>query len=281
MTIPANLMTAEERTGLDPIGELKLFKHAELWDQGFIDADPLDPVGWSSYTTTGFVSVYHAIYLACIVPYVAQGMVVMEIGPGRGAWTRALLHRGAERVYALDVQSLESNGIVEFLGDMSSRLDYIEVTDFEGRGVPDGAVDFFWSFGTFVHLSKPQQREYAQTISEKLKPGAHGFIQLADVYHWNKVVSSPSFHIHEVLSNHVSGVAGATVRQICSDCPAVVAREMVDESVVDFNVPDPGRYFYVGTEWLAMELRAVGLEVIAASVLPSLRDPVLHFRKRS
>ena len=281
MTTPKGKTSLEERAGLDSIGELKLFQAAALWDRGFIDSDPLDPLGWSSYSTTGFVSVYHAIYLACIVPYVNEASVVMEIGPGRGAWTRALLQRKAAHVYALDVQSLESNGIIEFLGDLANRLTYLEVSDFSGFGVPDGQIDFFWSFGTFVHLSKPQQVEYVRTIASKLKPSAHGFIQLADVHQWNRIVSSSQLHIHNILTNVVPAPDRDLVRQAFEKSPAVLPREKVDETIVDFTVPDPGRYFYVGLEWLSQTLKAAGLEVVETSVLSNLRDPVIHFKKPS
>src|SRR5437588_2268581 len=42
--------------------ELETFKSAKLWEGGFMDADPLVPLSWSSYTTNGFVSIYYAMY---------------------------------------------------------------------------------------------------------------------------------------------------------------------------------------------------------------------------
>lgn len=264
---------------MDPAAELKLFKDAELWDGAFWDSDPLTPVGWSSYSTTGYVSVYHAAYLAAIVPYVKPGFTVMEIGPGRGAWTNAMLLRGAERVYALDVQARETNRIDEVLRDKVDRLTYIVVSDCSGDGVPDGSIDFFWSFGTFVHLSIHQQQPYLNTIFRKMKSGANGFVQIADFDCWNHVVGTPALHVHNVLADRLDGPTGEQVRQALGTNPLVMPRSSVPSSYLDNQVPAPGRYFFVGLDWLVDAVKSAGLEVVERSVMPSLRDPLLHFRK--
>lgn len=272
-------MSIEERSRLDPLGEMELFRAAELWDGGYLDSDPLEPVGWSSYSTTGFVSVYHATYLACIKPYVSAKTVAMEIGPGRGAWTKAILSRGAERVYALDVQARETNVIDSVLGDLVSKLDYIVVTDFSGQGVPDDAIDFFWSFGTFVHLSRGQQKAYYETIARKMKSGGIGFVQYADIPTWNRVVTNPAYHVHNVLAARLTPNNAEQMRDLLAASPVIAPRETVADHIADYEVPDPGRYFYVGTDWVVETLKSVGLEVVDRSVFESLRDPVISFRK--
>ena len=272
-------MSLEERARLDPLGEMELFRAAELWDGGYLDSDPLEPVGWSSYSTTGYVSVYHATYLACIKPYVTSETVAMEVGPGRGAWTRAILSRGAKRIYALDVQARETNVIDSVLGELASRLDYIVVSDFSGDGVPDGSIDFFWSFGTFVHLSRGQQKAYYETIARKMKPGAVGFVQYADIPTWNRVVTNPAYHVHNVLADRLTPDHAEDMRKLLAASPVIAPRETIDERYADYEVPDPGRYFYVGTDWVVETLASVGLELVDRSVFDSLRDPVISFRK--
>lgn len=259
--------------------EIKAFKDAQLWGDGFMDADPLLPLSWSSYSSTGFVSVYHAIYLACIRPYMPAGARVMEIGPGLGAWTRALIERGASRVYALDVQPRSADGIDRLLGPLIDRLTYIEVSDFEGEGVPDGEIDFFWTFGTFVHLSIEAQAAYLRTISRKLRPGAHGFIQFADMDVWNRVVTDSALHIHEWIGRVIGGEKGEAIKQELSTYPVIAPRETIPEHVRNWSVIAPGRYFYVGTERLSTAIADAGLEVVERNVLSNLRDPVIHFRK--
>jgi len=272
-------MSVEERSRLDPLGEMELFRAAELWDGGYFDSDPLNPVGWSSYGTTGFISVYHATYLACIKPYVNASTVAMEIGPGRGAWTKAILSQGADRIYALDVQSRETNVIDQVLRDLVSKLEYIVVTDFSGDGVPDESIDFFWSFGTFVHLSRGQQKAYYHAIARKMKSGAVGFTQYADIETWNRVVSNPAYHIHNVLSDRLEPNDADQMRRLLASSPAIAPRETVEGHIKNYEVPDPGRYFYVGTDWVVETLKSVGLDVVDRSVFESLRDPIIQFRK--
>jgi hypothetical protein len=71
-------------------------KHCEnfsaLWDGGYFEGDPLDPMGRSAYTRLGYMSVLHATYLCCIKPYVHADSTVLEIGAGRGAWARTMLN---------------------------------------------------------------------------------------------------------------------------------------------------------------------------------------------
>lgn len=67
------------------------WKGRPLWEGGYYEGDPLDPVGRSSYGAGGYISVLHAVYLTCVRPYVNADTLALELGPGRGAWTRALL----------------------------------------------------------------------------------------------------------------------------------------------------------------------------------------------
>ena len=54
----------------------------------------LEVAGASSYGKQGYLSLLHTVYLLAIRPYVHRGRTrVLEIGPGRGAWTKAILSR--------------------------------------------------------------------------------------------------------------------------------------------------------------------------------------------
>lgn len=143
-TVGANMSDQKSKAAV----ELQSFKDAELWKGGFLDCDPINPLMWSSYTTNGFVSIYHAIYWAAIKPYMPQAARVLEIGPGHGAWTRALIHGGAAKVIGLDVQAREFNGIDMWLGEDASKLDYYVVEDMTCSMVEDDSIDF----GPAAHL---------------------------------------------------------------------------------------------------------------------------------
>ncbi len=42
------------------------WKGRPLWEGGYYEGDPLDPVGRSSYGAGGYISVLHAVYLTCV-----------------------------------------------------------------------------------------------------------------------------------------------------------------------------------------------------------------------
>ena len=57
------------------------------------------------------MSCMHATYLACIQSYIGTETNVLEIGPGRGAWTRCFVKHNAKSVICVDAQTAEDNKI--------------------------------------------------------------------------------------------------------------------------------------------------------------------------
>ena len=93
--------------------ELNSFK--TLWKGGFYEGDVLAELHWSTYGSCGYMSVLHATYLRCIKPYVNQDSTVLEIGPGRGTWTKTMLH--AKKIMVMDALSAEHNDFWNFIGE--------------------------------------------------------------------------------------------------------------------------------------------------------------------
>lgn len=75
----------EKKLNTKLISELKSFEN--LWEGGYFEGDPLNPMERSSYGQLGFMSILHATYLRCIRPYIKNYTVSLEIGPG---WKRFL-----------------------------------------------------------------------------------------------------------------------------------------------------------------------------------------------
>src|SRR5215211_8441597 len=73
------------------------------WPQGYFEGNPLDPIGPSTYLTYGYLSSLYVTYKVCIEPYIDAHTTVLEIGPGRGAWTKAILASEPRKVWAVDV----------------------------------------------------------------------------------------------------------------------------------------------------------------------------------
>ncbi|HYP50014.1 MAG TPA: hypothetical protein VEQ34_03675, partial [Pyrinomonadaceae bacterium] len=78
-----------------------------IWQGGYYEGDPLEPVARSNYGQIGYMSILHATYLRCIKPYIKPETAALEIGAGRGAWTRCLLP--AREVWCLDALPAEYN----------------------------------------------------------------------------------------------------------------------------------------------------------------------------
>lgn len=164
------------------------------WAGGYYEGDPMDPMASSTYGVLGYMSVLHATYLRCIRPYVTKNSTVLEIGPGRGAWSRTMTH--AKELWCLDVMSAEHNGFWEYVGKQHDRerggageggsTKYVQVSDFSLSSVPDRHFDFFFSFGVFCHIPFAGLTEYMTNLRRKLKPGADAFLMVADYDQYNR-----------------------------------------------------------------------------------------------
>src|SRR5687768_10253633 len=148
-----------------------------LWEGGYYEGDPLIFLGKSSYGSYGYVSTLHATYLRCIKPYITAETVALEIGPGRGGWTKALLP--AKEVWVLDALSAEHNRFFEYLNHPKN-VKYIQVEDFQCAELPENHFDYMFSFGCLCHVTFEGISEYAENIFGKLKSGANCFWMIAD-----------------------------------------------------------------------------------------------------
>jgi hypothetical protein len=131
--------------------ELMSFKH--LWKGGYFEGDPLIPLGRSSYGQLNYMSVLHATYLRCIKPYIDSRSVVLEIGPGKGAWTKCML--SAREVWALDALPETHNGFYQYLGNPEN-VKYFQVSDFECSMLPEDILVICFHLGVCVTFHLPE-----------------------------------------------------------------------------------------------------------------------------
>lgn len=147
-----------------------------LWEDGYhYTSDVTDPTNGASDGGQGVT--YYEIYDKGVRPFVDEESVVLEIGPGRGAWTKGLLT--AKEVWALDAKSLEHNKIMEYLNSPEN-LKYFQVRDFECRDLPDDYFDFVFSYGVFCHIPWEGISAYMQNIYKKMKKNAEAVIMISD-----------------------------------------------------------------------------------------------------
>jgi hypothetical protein len=254
--------------------ELKSFR--EVWAGGYFEGDPLDPLTRSGYGQLGYMSILHATYLRCIKPFVSPETVALEIGPGRGAWTKTLT--GAREVWAMDALSAEHNGFWDYVGKRPN-LRYLHVSDFLCADLPDDHFNYCFSFGCFCHVSFDGITQYATNLFPKLKAGAECFWLVADYAQYNRWVDNRErLSIwHRMIPRGRFALAGAFLRLLgrleWRRAPQV--HRNLDED----GTPRPGRWYHAGVERTCAMLERCGYTVLDPDVGTVIRDPIIHFRK--
>jgi SAM-dependent methyltransferase len=118
-----------------------------------------------------------AVVAGLIDPYVRPDAHVLEIGPGGGRWTEALLAR-ASRVSAVDV----TPACIEQCRARFAGNDRLELHLNDGaslRMIAPASVDLIFSFDVFVHLSTGVIRQYMRQFERVLKPDGVAIIHHA------------------------------------------------------------------------------------------------------
>lgn len=258
-----------------PVEELSSFRG--LWPGGYWEGDPLDPVARSSYGEYGYVSTLFVIYQVCVRPFIKSTTNVLEIGPGRGAWTRTLLP--AREVWCLDALPAEYNRFWETVGEgQRDKVKYIQVEDFECAALPDDHFDFLFSFGCFCHISWEGQKAYYRSLFKKLRPGANAMVMYADFDKFNGYLE----HARRMRVQPI-GARGA---------PAVVVNELrhrtrrlrrkthwIDRPLVKGERQEQGGWCHAGIPETKAWLTELGWDVVDPDIGVVPRDPIVHFRK--
>jgi cyclopropane fatty-acyl-phospholipid synthase-like methyltransferase len=110
------------------------------------------------------------------LPYVHPDLTCVEIGPGGGRWTRYLIACCA--LYCIDFYQ-------ELLDELATNfrapgLHLIRNNGTDFPGVPDGCIDFLFSYGCFVHLELDAIDAYLGNMKRLLKPAANVVIHYSD-----------------------------------------------------------------------------------------------------
>ena len=111
-------------------------------------------------------------------PYISSHSTVVEIGPGGGRWTRYMLP--AKHIYAVDYHRPLLDELRKTIGRQRN-VSYVRNNGDDFPGVPDGSVDFVFSFGCFVHLDRDIIARYLANIRRLLLPGSSVVLQYSDM----------------------------------------------------------------------------------------------------
>jgi hypothetical protein len=266
-------MSVESDFGQRVVRELSVFR--DDFQGGYMEGDPLDPMTPSNYMDGGYMSIVHATYLVCIRPYVGPATRVLEIGPGRGGWTRCFVARGAREIACVDAMSAERNRFWDHVG-RCPQVSYHVANDFSLSVVPDAHFDYFFSFGVFCHISPPLVARYIESLSRKLTHGAHGFFLIADYDKYNRFVTTGDRHsLKRAVADCFPGAAADAVREDQrTHFMAGFLRDKDEDDHVDLN-----RWYHLGISACVAMLQTSGFAVVDEDVGAVPRDPIVHFRK--
>ena len=111
---------------------------------------------------------------------------ILEIAPGFGRWTDYLKDY-CEELWAVD----RSSECIDACSRRFAAESHVHCCLNDGRSlpmIPDGAIDFVFSFDSFVHPNRDVVEAYLQELRRKLKVGGKGFIHHSN---FGEYVNSP------------------------------------------------------------------------------------------
>ncbi len=258
-----------------PAEEIAVFQ--DVWHGGYYEGDPLQPMARSGYGILGYVSILHATYLMCIRPYITKDTIALEIGPGRGAWTRGLL--GAKEVWCLDARSAEDNHFWQYIGN-APHVKYFKVADFSCSDLPDNHFDYFFSFGTFCHISEEGRREYFKNLHCKLKPGARCFVMIADRNAYNRALDQvdPLCMVKPLRKSLLFKLAILPLRITWGLCGKAALKKLRWVEHDQFGNRAANIHFHhAGVPETCRMLEDLGYRIIDPNIAIVPRDPIIHF----
>jgi hypothetical protein len=251
------------------VSQIEAFKN--IWESGYFEGDPLDPMGPCLYGQLGYMSILHATYLACIKPYIHSDTSVLEIGAGRGAWTRTMLD--AKQIAVLEAVPPEQNGFWDYVGRQPHVI-YHEVSDFSCSPVPDNHFDYFWCFGVFCHIPNGGVETYMENVYRKLRSGAHGFMLHADFSIYNRTVQNPD--LRDVRA--CRGRRYAPAKKLWELIRRLSPMQSNMALSIEGGENEIGWHDLPNSKATRM-LEDIGYRIADANVGTIPRDPIIHFVK--
>lgn len=126
---------------------------------------------------------YKTVFRKAILPYINSSSKILEIGPGKGSWSIAILKYISEgELHVVDFQDVEKwlkpekhRGII-FCHKIEDNSYY--------STFKDNYFDFCWSFGVLCHNNLDNIEEILQNTLPKMKIGGIAVHQYAD---WDKL----------------------------------------------------------------------------------------------
>lgn len=132
---------------------------------------------------------YRSVFQKAVKPYLKPDSKVLELGPGRGAWSKAIL----KQIPHGQLHTIDFQDVTKWLSpaQYDGRLVCHRIPEISFDEVQDDYFDLFWSFGVLCHNNIDTIREILRLSLIKVKVGMYSVHQFADwekleAFGWNK-----------------------------------------------------------------------------------------------
>jgi hypothetical protein len=125
---------------------------------------------------------YYEVVEQAIKPFITPTSRVLELGPGRGSWTKVFL----SLVPHGEIHTIDLHDLTRFISpnEFGGRLHCHQVDANDYSFLENDYFDFFFSFGVLCHLDRAERLEILRQALPKMKPGAFSSHDYGD---WKKL----------------------------------------------------------------------------------------------
>jgi hypothetical protein len=115
-------------------------------------------------------------------PFITPNSRILELGPGAGSWTRALLNL----VPHGEVHTIDFLDVTKFIdpAEYSNRLFCHQIANDDYSFLPDNFFDFYFSFGVFVHYGSADRLRLLKKALPKMRARGYAVHEYGD---WKKL----------------------------------------------------------------------------------------------
>lgn len=154
----------------------------KTWDRGYEWSQGGDEwTGQAKYCGQPYEAWKQSILDTFAAPYLTPQSVALEVAPGRGRWTEFLV-RHAAKLHLFDLNP----SCIEACRQRFADDDHVTFCVNDGASLPgaeDEAVDFVWSYDSFVHMEADTIAAYLGEFARVLRPGGRAVIHHAGRRH--------------------------------------------------------------------------------------------------
>ena len=159
--------------------------YADGWDSGEVTSE--ERGAWGAHLDAIIGGSYYDVFQKAVRPFIGPTSRILELGPGRGSWTRAILSLVPDG----EVHTIDCQDVTRFMdpSNWPGRLHCHQVTENDYSFLPDGYFDFFFSFGVLCHFVRNERLEVLEQALPKMRPGGcsvheYGDWKKLDVFGW-------------------------------------------------------------------------------------------------